>query len=91
MPQLLNLYVMRYENETLRKRVTAALAIAARNQFANPPAAAWATRVMNDTQKVVHEIMWNVISEQAVYSVGNEISDSDLQTVVNLIAATLED
>jgi len=85
----LELYALRYSDE-LKKRVTAAVAIAAQQVLAEDSGTAnhanrviWANEALTDAQLMTEKIMWRVLGNATIAASGLASTDGDLQFVVN--------
>jgi hypothetical protein len=87
---LIDTYNLRYESETMKSRVTAAVAQNAADILNEDPTTpnydarqGWATTTLNNTQGIAESAMWTVVMNPTVNSAGEAATDQDILFVVS--------
>jgi len=86
----LETYNLRYQSQTLRPRVAVACVRAAQDILNESPATtdhakrvAWANSSMSNADGMADRMMWGLIGNSTIQSLGDAATDNDIQFVVN--------
>jgi len=92
MATLQELYNLRYESSNLKNRVVAAMAATAITIIQEDAGTAhhtervvWAKGALQDTRGEADRLMWGVLAVSSVVSAGEAVTDTVLQSAVDLI------